>query len=113
MPYEVANRLGMVAWSEDAIATLAGVAAIECPGVAGMAARGVGALAMLGRDSLARGVEVSVREGKVHLTLNIIVGYGHHVAAVGREVASRVCGAVEEAGISVGRVTVQVQGIRV
>ncbi|MDI6895143.1 MAG: Asp23/Gls24 family envelope stress response protein [Bacillota bacterium] len=114
MPYELTNRRGNVVWSEEVIATLAGAAASECPGVVGMAARGVGALAeLLGRDSLARGVEVSVREGKVHLTLNIMVGYGNRIPAVGRDVAERVRGAVEEAGIPVGRITVQVQGVRV
>ncbi|MEW6546331.1 MAG: Asp23/Gls24 family envelope stress response protein [Bacillota bacterium] len=115
MPYEVTNRLGKVVWSDEAIATLAGAAASECPGVAGMAARGVGAglAELLGRESLARGVEVSVRGGKVHLTLNIMVGYGNRIPAVGREAAERVCRAVQEAGIPVGHVTVHVQGVRV
>lgn len=108
------TRLGKLIWSEEVIATLAGAAASECAGVVGMAARGVGALAeLLGRDSLARGVEVSVREGKVHLTLNIMVGYGNRIPAVGREVAGRVRQAVQEAGIPVGQVTVHVQGVRV
>lgn len=114
MPYEVTTRMGKLMWSEEAIATLAGAAACECPGVAGMAARGVGALAeLLGRESWARGVEVAVREGKVDLTLNIMVRYGHRIPLVGREVGARVRRAVEEAGVPVGRITVHVQGVRV
>lgn len=115
VPYEVSTRLGRLAWTEEVIATLAGLAATECPGVAGMAARGVGAglAELLGRESLSRGVEVAVREGKVDLTLNIMVRYGGHIRAVAVEVARRVREVVEEAGIRVGRVTVQVQGVRV
>lgn len=114
MPYESSTRLGRLSWSEEVIATLAGLAASECAGVAGMAARGVGAglAELLGRESLGRGVEVAVREGKVDLTLNIMVRYGAHLRAVAQEVARRAREAVEEAGVPVGRVTVHVQGVR-
>lgn len=112
----VETPLGKLVLSEEAIATVAGAAAIECYGVVGMAGRKMrdGIAELLGRESLSRGVEVSVEGDDVSITLYIIVGYGVRISEVARMVTDKVRYTVEQVtGLKVANVEVNVEGIRV
>jgi uncharacterized alkaline shock family protein YloU len=112
---EVNTKLGKLVLSEEAIATIAGVAATECYGVVGMAGRKMsdGIAELLGRENLSKGVSVSVDAQEVYIDLFIIVGYGVRISEVGRMVVNKVRYTVENAtGLTVRKVTVNVQGIR-
>lgn len=110
------SGMGKVALSEEVIATIAGVAATECYGIVGMASRKVsdGLAELLGRENLARGVEVSLDDAAVSITLNVVISYGTRIPEVARNVIEKVKYSIESStGLKVCRVHVHVQGIRV
>lgn len=112
---EVDTGFGRLTLSEEAIATIAGAAAIECYGVVGMAGRKMtdGISELLGKENLSRGVAVTVDGASVYIDLSVIVGYGVRINEVARMMVDKVRYTVEKAtGLRVAKVTVNVQGIR-
>ena len=113
----IKTGLGNINISSDVIATIAGVAAVECYGLVGMASRKQlkdGLVELLGRDNLSRGVEVSESHGELIIDLYIIVGYGTRIDEVANNVISTVKYSVEKyTGLKVGVINVNVQGVRV
>ena len=110
------NEIGMVNISEEVIATIAGIAAIECYGLVGMAATKLkdGLAQLLGKEDLKKGVEVVFEGEEVVLNLFIIVGYGVNIAEVARNVIERVKYSVEkQTGLRVKSVNVNVQGVKI
>ena len=116
MKGRINSQLGSINISEDVISTIAGSAAVECFGVVGMAAVSVkdGFAKMLKRDSLQKGIEVSVEdEDRVSLRLHIIVAYGVNISAVAENLIENVRYQVEEhTGLTVENVEVYVEGVR-
>ena len=116
MDRETTNELGRLSLSEDAIATIAGVAATECYGVVGMASRRMsdGLAELLGKENLSRGVNVEIDGDNAIITLNVVVGYGTRISEVARNIVDKVKYTVETAtGLRVKKVRVNVQGVRV
>lgn len=112
---ELETRLGKLILSDEAIATIAGAAAIECYGVVGMAGRKMtdGIYELLRKENLSRGVAVSVEGDAVYIDIHIIVGYGVRISEVARMVVDKVRYTVEKTtSLAVKKVTVHVQGIR-
>ncbi len=113
---EVETSLGRLVLSEEAIATIAGAAATECYGVVGMAGRKMtdGISELLGKENLSRGVSVSIDGDVVYIDLSVVLGYGVRITEVARMIVDKVRYTVENAtGLTVRKVTVNVQGIRV
>lgn len=113
---ETETQLGRLILSEEAIATIAGAAATECYGVVGMAARRVsdGISELLGKENLSKGVSVTIEGDLVYVDLTIVVGYGVRISEVARMVVDKVRYTLENAtGLTVRKVTVNVQGVRV
>lgn len=99
---------------DEAVACVAGMAAMGCPGVAGMAARGLqdGLADILGRDNPGRGVDVDLDDERCVVAIDLLVSYGARIAEVAEDVVRRVRSVVEETvGIRVDRVEVRVQGV--
>jgi uncharacterized alkaline shock family protein YloU len=110
------TELGKVVISEELIATLAGVAAVECYGLVGMSSRKFkdGIAELLGRDNLSRGVEVSREDDQLMIDLHIIVSYGTNIPQVANNVMEKVKYTLEKyTGLTVTQVNVHVQGVRV
>ena len=110
------NSLGEIVISEEVIATLAGISAIECYGIVGMASKRAtdGLVELLGYDNLSKGVKVFTQDNGVVVNLYIIVEYGISIAAVGKNVIETVKYNVENiTGIIVNKVDITVEGIRV
>lgn len=99
--------------SEEVVKIIAGIAASEVDGVAGMSGGIVGNIAqMLGRKDLSRGVKVQVGEKEAALDISIIVQYGISIPAVAEQVQESVKRAVEEmTGLKVVEVNIHVQGV--
>ncbi len=113
---ESVTNLGRLVLSEEAIATIAGAAATECYGVVGMAGRKMtdGISELLGKENLSKGVTVSIEGDSVYVDLAIVVGYGVRISEVARMVVDKVRYTLENAtGLTVAKVTVNVQGVRV
>ncbi|MBO8142230.1 MAG: Asp23/Gls24 family envelope stress response protein [Firmicutes bacterium] len=107
--------LGKVQIADEVIASIAGAAATECYGLAGMHARSVpeGISVLLGREDSARGVQVTIDENRAVIDLFVVVQYGVNIAEVARNVMEQVKYAVEnQCGLEVAKVNVHVQGVR-
>lgn len=113
---KVNSSLGTINISGDVIAMIAGSAACECFGVIGMAAVSMkdGFARLLKRDSLRKGIEVSIDgEDKVSLKLHIIVAYSVNIYAVAENLIETVRYKVEEhTGLKVDDVEVFIEGVR-
>lgn len=116
MGKEVVTDLGRIHLSEDVIATMAGVATMECYGIVGMASSRFqdGISELLGRENLAKGVEISLEGDQIEIGLHIVVGYGTRISEIGRNVTDKVRYVVESyTGLKVTGVHIHVMGVKV
>ena len=110
------TELGHVTVNDEVIVRVAGYAALDCYGIVGMASKRStdGIVQLMGRENLGRGVKVRQNGEKVDIDLFIIVEYGISISAVAASIIETVKYKVEHlTGISVGRVNVCVEDIRV
>ncbi|AEG61291.1 Asp23/Gls24 family envelope stress response protein [Desulforamulus ruminis] len=105
--------LGGIRISDDVVGVIAGMAATEVPGVAGMSGGlGGGIAEMLGRKNLSKGVKVEVGEKEAAIDLFVIVEYGVRIPDVASQIQVNVKQAIEGmTGLSVVEVNVHVQGV--
>ena len=103
---------GTITYANEVIATIAGVAANEIDGIAGMCVSG-GFGEILGRNrNITKGVKVEVGSQEAAVDLYIIVEYGKPIQKVAGEVQENVRKALESlTGLHVVRVDVHVQGV--
>ena len=116
MELKFTTELGQVTVEDEVVVNVAGYAALNCYGIVGMAAKRStdGIVQLMGRENLGRGVKIRAVEDKVDIDLFIIVQYGISISAVAMAIIERVKYEVEHyTGISVGRVNVCVEDIRV
>jgi len=107
------DESGNVHISEDVVGTIAGIAAMEIEGVAGLSGGFVGGISeMLGKRSFARGVRVSLGEKEASIDLNIIVDYGVRIPRIAERVQETVKDSIENmTGLEVVAVNIHVQGV--
>lgn len=113
--YDSNTNNGTVTYANDVIATIAGVAATEISGVAGMSG-GIssGITEMLGKKNLTKGVKVEVGTQEAAIDLNIVVEYGSELHKVAEAVQENVKKAVETmTGLQVVEVNVNILGVNV
>ena len=99
--------------SEEVVAQIAGKAASEVSGVAGMSGGIVGGISeMLGKKSFSKGVKVQVREKETTIDLYIIVEYGARIPDIAWEIQNKVKTVVENmTGLKVVDINIHVQGL--
>jgi uncharacterized alkaline shock family protein YloU len=110
----ILNELGKVRVSDEAIASIAGLAAGRVKGVAGLGAWGaVDSLAeMLGVHKQSRGIQVQLGEREVALALSLVLEFGADIADVATQVQEAVAEAVEKmTGLIVREVDIVIQGV--
>lgn len=100
-------------FSEDVIATIAGIAASEIDGVAAMSGGVVQGIAeRLGRKDLTKGVSVEVGKEEVAVDLKVIVDYGKHLPDVYNKVVQNIGNSVQQmTGLRVIEVNMFVEGV--
>jgi uncharacterized alkaline shock family protein YloU len=101
--------------SEDVVSTIAGVAAMECFGVVGMSTRNLkeGITELLRKDNVHKGIDISILENKVTVTLFIVVAYGVKISEVAQNIQEKVKFSIENmTGMEVESVNVNVTGVR-
>lgn len=117
MPKTLETPLGTVTIVEEVIATIAGMAAIDCYGLVGMASRRQvkdSITELLGRENPGRGVEVRIEGDEVEVDLYIIVSYGTNIYEVAQNVREKVRYVLGEAiGSEIAKVNIYVQGVRI
>lgn len=106
---------GQIKIADEVVGIIAGLAATEVSGVAGMSGGLAGGIAeMLGRKNLSKGVKVEVGERETAIDLYIIVEYGAKIPEVAWEIQESVKNAVETmTGLNVVEVNINVQGVNI
>ena len=107
------NSLGSIRIADEVVSIIAGLAATEVEGIAGMSGGIAGCIAeMLGRRNFAKGVKVEVGEKEAAVDLYIIVKYGVRIPDVALAAQENVKQAIETmTGLSVVEVNIHVQGV--
>jgi uncharacterized alkaline shock family protein YloU len=107
------KSMGTIRVSDEVVATIAGIAAAEVKGIAGMSggiANGISTL--LTGSQLTKGVKVEVKEKEAIINLSVVVDYGTSIPDVAWQVQENVKRAVESmTGLAVSEVNVLVQGV--
>lgn len=110
---ERSTDLGVVRISNEAIATIASMAAMEIKGVYKMGG-GIGKTLYeaLVRRTSSKGVKIQMKESEVNLTVYVIVEYGVDIPRIADEVQENVKRAVEKmSGLVLSEVNVVVEGV--
>lgn len=116
MDCKFTTDLGLVTVNDDVLVRVAGYATLECYGIVGMASKRStdGIVQLLGKENLGRGVKIRTSGDKVDIDLFIIVEYGISISAVAASIIETVKYKIEHlTGVSVGRINVCVEDIRV
>lgn len=105
---------GTITFASEVIATIAGLAASDIPGVAGMSGGFVDGMGeLIGRKNLSKGINVEVGSEEVAVDVSIIVEYGRPITQVAEQIQSSVKKQIETmTGLRVVEVNVAVQGIK-
>ncbi|TVY08720.1 Asp23/Gls24 family envelope stress response protein [Paenibacillus cremeus] len=104
---------GLIRISDDVVATIAGLAALETPGIAAMSG-GIseGLAKRLSGKNVQKGVSVEVGQVEAAIDLRVIVNYGSRIQEVCRDLQENVREAVENmTGLTVVEVNVKVEGV--
>ena len=99
--------------SPDVIAIIAGLAAGEVEGIAGMSGGIVGGIAeRLGRKDLAKGIKIQLDGETVRIDINVIVDLGVKIMEVAEKLKQEVRSTVEKiTGLKVASININVQGL--
>jgi uncharacterized alkaline shock family protein YloU len=106
---------GQIKISDEVVAIIAGLAATEVTGVAGMSGGLAGGIAeMLGRKNLSKGVKVEVGDREAAVDLFIVVEYGTKIPDIAWQIQENVKKAIEAmTGLQVIEINVHVQGVNI
>lgn len=115
MAAKFTTELGSVIIDDEVIAKAAGMAALECYGVVGMASINVkdGLVQLLLGDSLTKGIKVKTVDDQITIEFHIIVEYGTNISAIADNLISNVKYKVKDMlGLEAADISVYVEGIR-
>ncbi|MDF2669139.1 MAG: rane protein [Paenibacillus sp.] len=104
---------GIIRISDDVVATIAGLAALETPGIAAMSG-GIseGLAKRLSGKNVQKGVSVEVGQVEAAIDLRVILHYGSKIQDVCRNLQENVKETVENmTGLNVVEVNVKVEGV--
>ena len=110
------THMGNIVIDNEVIAQYAGSVAVECFGIVGMAGISMkdGLVRLLKKDSITRGITVSLKNNKLTLDFHVIVAYGVSIIAVSDNLVDNVKYKVEEfTGIQIEKINIFVEGVRV
>jgi len=105
--------IGNVRIADEVVAIIAGLAATEVDGVAGMSGGLAGGIAeLLGKRNLSKGVKVEVGDREAAVDLFLVVNYGVSIPEVALRVQENVSRAITSmTGLTVVEVNVHIQGV--
>ena len=116
MKGRITNQLGEILIDTDVIAKYAGSTAVECFGIVGMAAVSMkdGLVKLLKKESLTRGISVTVEGDVLSIDFHVIVSYGVSIVTVSENLIQNVTYKVEKLTIlKISKINIFVEGVRV
>ena len=112
----MSTDLGIITIDPEVIAKYAGTVAVECFGIVGMGMISMkdGLTKLLKRESLTKGVDVTIENNQINIRFHVIIAYGVSIATVADNLMNNVKYKVEQfTGMEVGRIDIFVEGVRV
>lgn len=105
--------IGTIQIAPEVIEVIAGLAAIEVKGVAGMSGGFAGGIVeLLGRKNLSKGVKVEVGQREAAVDVSIIVEYGNKIPEIASEIQRNVKRSIEMmTGLHVVEVNVHIHDV--
>lgn len=116
MKGQIQTDLGQITIDDEVIAKYAGMNAVECFGIVGMASVNVkdGLVRLLKKDNITKGVSVKIRDNKITIDFHIIVVYGVSIATVTENLIQNVKYKVESlTDMTVEAINIYVEGVRI
>lgn len=116
MTAKIINENGIISIDSEVIKRIAGLAAMDCYGIVGMAIKNVrdGFVQLLKRESITKGIKLNINENKVTLDFHIIVEYGTNISAIADNLINTVKYKIEDTvGLEVEHINIFVEGVRV
>ena len=116
MDCKIKNDIGTIYITEDVLLKVVGYAALECYGIVAMSSKRAkdGIVEWLGRENLAKGVQIRMVDDMVDVDLFIIVEYGISIAEICKTIVETVRYKLESmTGVKVRNVNITVEGIRI
>ena len=116
MKGRINNKLGEIRIGSEVIALYAGMTAVECFGIVGMAAVSMkdGLVRLLKGESITKGINVRIEDNRISLDFHVIVAYGVSICAVADNLIDNVKYKVEAfTGMDVDKISIFVEGVRV
>ena len=111
MKGRIENKLGSVQIDPEVIAMYAGTTAVECMAAVSMKE---GFVRLLKKESLTRGINVSIHDNAITIDFHVIVAYGVSISTVADNLIENVRYKVEECtGMKVEKINIFVEGVRV
>ena len=109
------NERGEIIVSEEVIAVITGLAAMEVEGVASMAGNATRELiSKIGIKTLSKGVTVEIMDNVATINATLNLKYGYNIKEVSAKVQEKVKAAIENTtGLEVADVNIRVAGIEV
>ncbi|GIP20213.1 MULTISPECIES: Asp23/Gls24 family envelope stress response protein [Paenibacillus] len=107
------TEIGEIQIAPEVIEVIAGLAAVEVKGVAGMSGGFAGGIAeLLGRKNLSKGVKVEVGQLEAAVDVSVIVEYGNRLPEVATEIQRNVKRSIETmTGLNVVEVNVHIHDV--
>jgi uncharacterized alkaline shock family protein YloU len=107
------TEIGTIQIAPEVIEVIAGLAAIEVKGVAGMSGGFAGGIAeLLGRKNLSKGVKVEVGQREAAVDVSIIVEYGYKIPEIAADIQNNVKRSIEMmTGLHVVEVNVHIHDV--
>lgn len=111
---EIEGQQGMIDISTTTVTTIAGQAINQCYGVVGMANKGfVNSITNILSHDTRRGIDVTIENGRIEISVYVIVEYGVNIRAVAESIQHTVKFHVEKSlGLPVDAVNIFIQGLR-
>ena len=117
MKGKISTESGNVVIETDVLAKIAGLTAVECFGVVGMAMISVkdGLVKLLKRESITKGVNITISENNsITVDFHIMTVYGVSIATIANNLMNTVKYKLESmTGMKVDKINVYVEGVRV
>ena len=117
MKGKISTESGNVVIETDVLAKIAGLTAVECFGVVGMAMISVkdGLVKLLKRESITKGVNITISENNsITVDFHIMTVYGVSIATIANNLMNTVKYKLESmTGMKVDKINAYVEGVRV
>lgn len=116
MSVNTANAYGRITITDDAIAQIAGMTAIECYGIVDMVSKRLSdsIAELFKKKSVSRGVSVITTGDRILINLYVVIKYGVSIDAVAQSLKKSVKYGVEKfTGMVVDTINVNVVGVKV